>query len=342
MKKKISSLVICFFLLISFVSGCSQNESTPAQSPVTYYGELKVDGNRIVSSKTGRDAMVTGMSFFWSNWSADFYKTEYVDKMVNDMGCEIVRAAYGVDENGLPYNEADEALVKRIVHEAITKDIYVIIDWHSHGAHNNTDKAVDFFGRMAKEFGSYDNVIFEIYNEPTGVDWGKIKTYAQTVISEIRKYSDNLIIVGTPTWSQDVDVVASNPIDEDNIAYTLHFYAGTHGKELRNRADNALKKGIALFVTEWGSVNADGNGEIDEESTAEWINWCSENGISCCNWAINNKDEASSIYSASGSLSKTGKFIKEIIRQRTEKSEWRTGKPYSFEAIDTEKLSDAA
>lgn len=59
---------------------------------------------------------------------------------------------------------------------------------------------------------------------------GTIKPYAQAVISAIRAIDpDNLIVVGTPTWSQDVDVAAADPIAGTNIAYTLHFYAGTQG-----------------------------------------------------------------------------------------------------------------
>src|SRR5690606_41644798 len=51
---------------------------------------------------------------------------------------------------------------------------------------------------------------------------------------------DNLIIVGTPTWSQDVDVASNDPITGySNIAYTLHFYAGTHGQFLRDKASTA-------------------------------------------------------------------------------------------------------
>ena len=80
---------------------------------------------------------------------------------------------------------------------------------------------------MALEYGAFPNVIYEIYNEPLNVSWSNvIKPYAMSVISIIREIDpDNLIIVGTPNWSQRVDMAAQDPIVEfENIAYTLHFY----------------------------------------------------------------------------------------------------------------------
>ncbi len=337
MKRK-ASLFLAVIMTLLFV-GCARNDQndnsdpfTPT-SPVGYYGELKVSGNQIVSENTGRNAQVTGMSFFWSNWSAKYYKAEYVEKAVDELGCEIVRAAYGIN-GSVPHLVGDADKVKTIVEAAIDNGVYVIIDWHAHEAHLNPSEAVSFFSMMAKEYGEYDNVIFEVYNEPTQVQWSEVKAYAEQVIAAIRAYSDNLIIVGSPTWSQDVDKAAADPIDDPNVAYTLHFYAGTHKEWLRNRAERAMADGIALFVTEWGSVNADGNGSTDRESTLQWVNWCNKNGVSMCNWAVNDKKEGSSIFNTDDSLTETGEFIKSLISERTALSEWRTGVPYNYTPQD--------
>ncbi len=312
------------------------SEELVGTSPVEYYGELKVNGNMIVAENTGRQTQVTGMSFFWSNWSNRFYTAEYANKVVDEFGCEIIRASYGID-GCKPYNRNDVELIKKLVEAAIDRGVYVIIDWHAHDAHLNSSEAVDFFSMMAEEYGEYDNVIFEVYNEPTKVSWAVVKSYAEDVIEAIRQYSDNLIIVGSPTWSQDVDKAAADPIDDINVAYTLHFYAGTHKAWLRDRAERAMEDGIALFVTEWGSCNADGNGGIDRKSTIEWVNWCNENGISMCNWAVNDKDETSSVFNSDDSLTETGIFISGLISERTVRSEWKTGAPYEFVEQGTEE-----
>ncbi len=168
--------------------------------------------------------------------------------------------------------------------------------------------------------------IYEIYNESENAVWSDdIKPYAENVISEIRKIdSDNLIVAGTPTWSQDVDIVSLDPIDSfSNIAYTLHFYAGTHGQSLRDKAAEVLNNGAALFVTEWGTVNADGNGAAAIEESEFWLRFLRENNISHANWALNDKDEGSSVLNPDSNstggwlesdLTVSGTFVKNIIK----------------------------
>ena len=126
------------------------------------------------------------------------------------------------------------------------------------------------------------------------ISWSNtIKPYAEKVITAIRKFDpDNLIVVGTPTWSQRVDLAAADPITiSNNIAYTLHFYTVYHKKELRNLATAALNKGLPIFVTEWGPI-----GYTQNDPEAElWMEWCRTNMISHCAWAVNDKLEEWSI-----------------------------------------------
>jgi endoglucanase len=115
------------------------------------------------------------------------------------------------------------------------------------------------------------------------------------VIDTIRKYDpDNLIVCGTPNWSQWVDSAAIDPIKDTNVAYALHFYAGTHKQNLRDRAKFALDKGIALMVTEYGTTDANGNGAVDDEETKRWWTFMDENYLSACNWSVADKNESSS------------------------------------------------
>ena len=322
----VCAFVMSAVLLPQVLSAPDLSEvSAAGNGPVSYYGQLQTSGNKIIGSSYKEPVQVKGMSFFWSNWQGQYWNSGTVDRMVEEFKCEILRCSLGVDDQGSIYNGGDVGALRSVVEAAIAKDIYVIVDWHSHGAHNNTNAAKSFFSEIARDYGKYDNVIFELYNEPTMVSWSAVKGYAEQVIPEIRKYSDNLILVGTPIWSQDVDAAANDPINDSNVAYVLHFYAGTHGGDLRAKGDSALSKNAAIFVSEWGTVNADGDGSVNVGSTEQWLSWMDSNKLSWCNWAISSKAEGSSIFGGDGSsLTEAGNYLKKILNAHAENAVWRT------------------
>lgn len=115
--------------------------------------------------------------------------------------------------------------MKTIIEAAIEHGIYVIVDFHHDKAYNYENTSIQFFKNISTTYGSYPHIIYEIINEPT-VTWSTIKTYAEHVIDAIRANDpDNVIIVGTPNYSTDVDVAANDTISGSNIAYSLHYYA---------------------------------------------------------------------------------------------------------------------
>jgi endoglucanase len=262
---------------------------------VAQHGMLTVSGNRIVD-KNKQAIQLKGMSLFWSQWSGSFWNADAVAFIKKDWKATLIRAAMGVEEGGyLAQPAAEKERVKTVVNAAIKEGIYVIIDWHDHHATNNTARAVEFFSEMAALYANNPHVIFEVYNEPINDSWEQVKTYSETVIKAIRaKGAQNLVIVGSPTWSQRVDLAADNPVQDKNVAYTLHFYSGSHRQDLRDKATYALNKGIALFVTEFGVCDASGNGNIDLAEADRWMEFMKQNKISWANWSLFDKDESAS------------------------------------------------
>ncbi len=298
--------------------------------PVSAHGRLQVDGNRIVGSD-GRLACFAGNSFFWSQWQGGFYNASVVNWLKKDWKAGIVRAVLGVENGGyLTDPEIEQAKICTLVDAAIAADLYVIIDWHDHRASEHTAPAVTFFQAMARRYGRDPHVVYEIFNEPDKeLTWSRdVKPYAERVIAAIRAIDPtNLIIVGTPNWSQDVEVAAADPITDRNVAYALHFYAGTHKQWLRVKALKALRKGLPLFVTEWGTCNSDGNGPVDVASTETWMEFMRKWGISHCNWSVADKAETASIVVPGASttggwarkdLTASGRLVRDWMRKWAE------------------------
>lgn len=298
-----NSILILFLVVL-----VSKVVAQDTLNPVDIHGRLQVNGASITSSIHGEPVQLRGMSLFWSQWNdgARFYNEGALHTLVDDWKINVIRIAMAasVDVGGYIQNTTTEKnKVIRMVDAAIAEGIYVIIDWHSHEAHLEEEEAKAFFAEMAQLYGDKPNVIYELYNEPLKISWNDdIKPYCEAVIDSIRVHDvDNLIICGTPNWSQDVIDVVGNEISDINVAYTLHYYAASHGDWLRNSALSAINQGVPLVVTEFGTTEASGNGTIDEIESNIWWDFLDEHNISWCNWSVSNKDEAASILIPSSS-----------------------------------------
>lgn len=264
--------------------------------PVSNHGQLKVDGKNMVD-KNNQQVILRGVSFGWSNWWGEFYNEKCVDWLASDWNISVIRAAMGVEpeEAYISNSKKQTELVTTVVDAAIKNDIYIIIDWHSHGI--QTEEAVKFFKLMASKYKDYPNIIYEIFNEPVNQSWKEVKEYSEAVIKAIREIDkDNIILVGTPHWDQDVHIAADDPITGyNNIMYTLHFYAATHKQGLIDRGNYALSKGLPLFVSECAAMEASGDGPIDRESWNTWLTWMETNKISWVCWSVSPKNETCSM-----------------------------------------------
>lgn len=305
----------------------------------TYYdasaGRLHVKGTKLVDKK-GHEVQLSGVSTHGLSWYPQYVNDKCFAQLHDKWGANVVRLAMYTEEyngycSGDAKNRSDlKKLIKKGVRLAKKHKMYVIVDWHilSDGNPNSHKKeAKAFFREMSREFKGYNNVIYEICNEPNnGTSWKEIKSYARSVISTIRKNDKKaVIVVGTPTWSQDVDQAAADPIKGDNIMYALHFYAATHKTDLRNKMTAAINKGLPVFVTEYGICDASGDGVIDKKEADRWIQTMDEYGVSYIAWNLSNKQESSSIIKSScpkvsgfkkSELSDEGRWLYHLLRKK--------------------------
>ena len=299
--------------------------SAPSGSPVAQHGALSVRGGKVVDAR-GKPVTLRGMALFWSQWAPQYYDGRTVDWLASDWKVDIVRASIAAEGNDSARQHFERELAKAstVIEAAAANGIYVIVDWHAHRPY--PDEAGRFLVAIAEKYGHLPNLIYEPFNEPLrdGVDWSRdVKPYHQRIVAAIRAVDpDNLIIVGSPSWSQDVDIAAQDPLAGENIAYTLHYYAATHKAELRAKADKALAAGLALFVTEFGVVEATGNGPIDYASSEAWWDWAEANDISWLAWSTGDRDETSATLKpgtppanwSESDLTESGKLLRARLR----------------------------
>jgi hypothetical protein len=301
--------------------------------PVSYYGQLKVrEGKPFIDGvKEGREniklVQIRGVSFGWSNtgWESErFYNAAAVERVAKDWKAEVVRASYGA--TSLAFSNADAIAnrnrIETIVDAAIENDIYVIIDWHSHNAQNEVQNSKDFFFFLSQKYGSCDIVIFVLFNEVfcrvyedtekcrqernckciEQITWAEIKNYAETIIPVIREHSDNLILVGTPYYSQKIAEVMGYAINDLNVGYVVHFYAASHPvSNWRDNINDAIIRNLPIFVTEYGTTHSDGGqgGNYNTHNAAradEWHAYMDDKRISSAAWNINDKYEGSAFF----------------------------------------------
>lgn len=302
-------------------------------TPVSQHGQLSVKNGQLVD-KSGKGYQLRGMSTHGLTWFPEFVNESAFKTLRDDWNTNVVRLAMYVDEwgNGQCYmgnKSGSLELLEKGVDICIKLDMYVIIDWHvlnPGDPSKYTNEAKSFFETVSKRYAKYPNVIYEICNEPNGgASWsGNIKPYAEKIIPVIRKNAPNsVIIVGTPTWSQEIDKPLSDPLSYKNVMYAFHFYAATHAG-LRSNVENCVAQGLPVFVSEFGTCDASGGGANDFNETQKWLSYFDMQGISYCNWSICNKDETCSVLrpgtSANGNwsesdLTENGKWMRNWFRK---------------------------
>lgn len=300
-------------------------------TPFGQHGALHVENGKLTDAD-GNIVQLYGMSTHGIAWFPQYINYDSFRTLRDDWNTNCIRLAMYTAEYGGYCAGGDKEQLKQLVRDGVSYatelGMYVIVDWHilsDCDPNQNKDEAIAFFREMSESFADNDNVLYEICNEPnSGTSWDSIKSYAEEVIPVIREQKpDAVILVGTPTWSQEIDKAAASPLTFDNVMYTLHFYAGTHKDDLRNRLETCAQSNLPVFVSEFGMCDASGNGANDFDSTTKWLDLLNKYQISFCCWNLANKDESSSVFKAASTalsdwtdedFNESGRWIREYFR----------------------------
>lgn len=327
MKKRFLSVLLGILLVLSLFNRAASakepsndSRTNPLQKP-SIGGALQLlrkDGQMTLCNAKGEPIQLRGMSTHGLQWFPGILNNNAFAALANDWGSNAIRLALYVGESGYA---TDPSLMQKIIdgiNLAIKNDLYVIIDWHvlTPGDPNAPiyKDAMAFFKEIAGLYPNDHHLIYELANEPNSGDpgvtndakgWERVKSYAEPIIKMLRDNGNkNLVLVGSPNWSQRPDLAADNPIKDDNTIYTVHFYTGTHksAADSMDRANvmsnvrYALEHGVAVFASEWGTSEASGNNGPFLKEADEWLDYLDANNISWCNWSLSNKNETSAAF----------------------------------------------
>ena len=303
-------------------------------TPVFTHGALEVNGIHIID-KNSEVFQLRGVSTHGIQWYSQYTTEETFKTLRDDWQINAIRLAlYADTESRYPENqEAYTTILENAITAATNLGLYVIVDWHILADGDpllHQEDASTFFDYFSTKYQNYPNLIFELCNEPNGgkVSWDEsIKPYADTLLKVIRKNSPNtLVIVGTPKWCQSPLSVVRNRIDDPQVVYAFHFYANSHKDPLRETLENAIVKyELPLFVSEFGTCDASGTGDINIEQSNTWLDLLDQYQISWMNWSLCDKDESSALLVPNASsanwsdeaLTENGHFIKARLQSYT-------------------------
>jgi hypothetical protein len=313
-------------LLVGISSLLAIRAVAQSATPLAANGQLRVIGKQL-SNESGKAIQLRGMSTHGLHWFPQCYTQGSMQALANDWGADVVRAAMYVKEGGYENNRAGlRDKVNQIVDWTEANGMYCIIDFHTLNPGNPNDYLADakeFFQIMAQRNAGKKNVIYEICNEPNGVDWNTIKSYADQIIPIVRQYAPNsVILVGTPNYCQRPQDVLSAPLTYANILYTFHFYSASHffQSDIKNVSNQ-----LPLFCSEWGTSTYSGGGNIDLNNAQNWLDMMAGQNpggqkMSWCNWTYSQAGESSAALNSGAcdnqqwnNTSPSGTWVKEHI-----------------------------
>ncbi|MCR5650210.1 MAG: cellulase family glycosylhydrolase [Lachnospiraceae bacterium] len=335
-------LSTCFL----FLSPVKADERAVSARP-SVNGALTVKDSELADSN-GKRAVLRGVSLHGLTWFPDFVNKNLFKQVSKEWKANLIRLPVYTEEY-IRDRKTSLELLHKGVQAAIDADMYVIVDWHVLDEHNpnaHKEEARDFFAGIAAEYAGCPNIIYEICNEPNGeTTWMDVSLYAKTIIPVIRALDpDALILVGTPDYSKDLYDAVRNPLDFDNIMYTLHFYSGTHWEDLRMEYLSAKQAGLPVFISECGLSEASGTGDVNYSFASVWFSMLESNKASYAIWSFSNKNESSALFDpdynpskpfTEDDLSGTGQWVSRLLKGEDPKNisypdpkETETGLPH--------------
>lgn len=203
------------------------------------------------------------------------------------------------------YTEVPEFIketMDTIIDWCVELGLYVLVDFHCLAGDDDvnayTAYAVDFFTHFTTKYGTTDNVLYEILNEPHRNAIATLAPYLSTVVPIIRANVVNpIMVMGRSILTDDV-VATVYPWmlanGYDDIFLSCHSYFGDESA-LVATYEAWWAADIPLFVSEWGNCAGSGYAPRDDTKSDAFLVWCKTNHIPNLIWKLAYRDSESSL-----------------------------------------------
>lgn len=283
-------------------------EDLKEEKIVSTHGQLSVNGAQLVD-QNGEVIQLKGFSTHGLTWYPRYINANAM-ATTKEYGANVIRLAMYTEQNESYAYEPEQNLTYLYmgVENALSQDMYVIVDWHVLREESPlvyADQAAEFFEEISARYGNEPGIIYEICNEPNGdATWEDVVTYANRIIPIIRKNApDAVILVGTPNYSSDLSAPMQEPLAYDNIMYVYHSYVDVSVWEEVDlyALKAAVDAELPVFVSEWGisygdlddtNITSSTDDSLNFDRARTFIYYMKENNISWCGWSLSNKAES--------------------------------------------------
>ncbi len=155
---------------------------------------------------------------------------------IKSLGCDVIRLPIHLHEmvGDAPEYALDPLFTRfldQVIDWAEELQIYLILDNHTFSVEDNTSPTIEptltkVWQNMAMRYRDRSHyVMYEVLNEPHGIDdavWNRIQ---KNVVAAIREVDDkHTIVVGGAGWNSYNNLALIPDLGDDNLIYTFHFY----------------------------------------------------------------------------------------------------------------------
>ena len=95
---KLTKLIPCLLAFAALPAFAAAVDAVPKKiGPVSYYGAIHTSGGKLIGAKNNQEAMLRGMSLFWSDATGlPYYKKDVISWAVDNLKIDVFRFAMGI------------------------------------------------------------------------------------------------------------------------------------------------------------------------------------------------------------------------------------------------------